>query len=854
MSNKEAPPRGRYEEGLLLAQAIMGLKPSRKEKSPVQVPPLRMEQWKIITTAWSIRNNSDWKKNELFQSQMRECADDPNLFGKSRGQFLLEYTSAALARSIGLVEFKYHKLSNIQFAIPGIGHEVVGVILEGFLKETDLEFPYYRQESNNSMRGGTILGLALMTAQKQGDPHSDGVVLAGHIASASGGMFPTVSNVGAQALPSAGAGRGLQLRQAQGTQHETWEHMNDSQAITVCHIGDASMAQGEVKEALDEMTINGGSPVLLIVNNNESGISTDVSEGSVDADPIASARGYKDLKIFEVEGTDIQGLYRTFHDATAHVRYQRKPAVVHITHIYKLAHSSSDDMTRYHTQADLIEMAKHDPMPIFKQYLVDHGIADEKLLTKIEDLANTQTEASFQKALALPDGDPRRIYNHHFSETFHYGPYDPETLTFTDDGLDDFLESSREPGVYYPDKLRTDTQTITMRHAVNAALARAMAKHSEVIYFGEDVADLSFNSWKNFDEYFWDRFGDHTNLSMSERLEFDEGLDLIKAGRGSTIDPDTFGKMVDVLGGKGGVFKSTQFLQYLFGRNRIWNSRLAEASILGTAVGFAIAGYVPVVEIQFDSYIWPGWQQLIDQIATLRWRSGGQFKSGMVINLQDLNRFGGVGAIGHGNVILGKLISIPGIRTVIPGDASSAGPLLNEAIRLAREHGEIVVFYEPIMELNSNIGHLQDADAHIPIGEANVRQIGEDFLVLTYGNNIPLVEKAQEHWKKQTNAQGKPISATIIDLRTLDHVDWPTISPWIKKHGKILIVESEKKKGSAGTNLAADVGEYFFEYLDAPVKRVSARNVHMPAGRLNEAYALPQINDVVTAGITLARY
>jgi pyruvate/2-oxoglutarate/acetoin dehydrogenase E1 component len=200
-------------------------------------------------------------------------------------------------------------------------------------------------------------------------------------------------------------------------------------------------------------------------------------------------------------------------------------------------------------------------------------------------------------------------------------------------------------------------------------------------------------------------------------------------------------------------------------------------------------------------------------------------------------------------VILGKLIGIPGIRVVTPADASEAGPLLREALRLAREHNETVIFLEPIMEMNSSIGHLQDADAHLPLGEAKVRQEGADFLVLTYGNNVPLVEKAQTEWQK------KGISATIVNLPSLGtQTDWKTVVPYIEKHGKVLIVETERGQGSAGANLSAQIGEHFFALLDAAPVRVSARNVRTPAGKKNEAYALPQVEDIVREGLELAAY
>ena len=851
--------RGRRDESHFIRESIEDVNPIRHgqhpgleapweevlEIMPVTRAPLRAEQWRLIFTA--LGGVSSEAKNYL-----REISSDPRFHGVSNGQILLEYTTAVLTRELCELEITWHRQGKIPFAIPGFGHELVGVAIERHLRQSDAVYPYYRQEANDLMRGGTVKELLLLTAQKKADPHSGGRILAGHPASGWKNELPVISNVGAHTLTSVGIAQGLKLRRTQGKVAEAWKRFNAPDAISVCHVGDASMAEGEVGEALQEAVKDGGCPFILVVHNNGSGISTDVREGSVAGDPIALARGLAQygLKIIEVDGTNVQEVYDACREAVEYARERGKPALVHVYGMYKRFHSSSDDPARYLSSSALAKKQVADPLPRLRAYLLENEIADAALLDRIKTLAHGKVLHSGKVVLATADPNPDDLYHNLHAPQFPYGEvgmkqFHPQAADFSD-----LLPSSRQRSVEYLRLIRTDTQPLNMRQHLTVVLAEEMKRDDRIILFGEDVADFSTETWNNFTDYLEQRLDDRApEFTKNEIAAVLQASLLVAEGKGNEIEAKTFSLLVDLLGGKGGVFKTTQFLQILFGRGRVWNSRLAEASIVGTAIGYALGGFVPVVEIQFDSYWSPAYQQIVDQLATMRWRSNGQFGAGLVIRIQGMNRLGGVGGIGHGNVILGRLAAIPGIRVVTPADASEAGPLLRESIRLAQEHDEPVIFLEPIMELNTSFGHYQGKDARIPLGEAQVRQEGKDFVVLTYGNNIPLVEKAQEEWGKMG------ISATIINLRTLGvATDWATIVPWIEKLGKVMILETERKTGSAGADLSAGIAEHFFPLLDAPVKRLSARDIPTAAGKLNEEYELPQIKDIIRAGKELAEF
>lgn len=798
------------------------------EDSPVELP-LHFQQWRIIFEAL----DGTFEEIKTFLHSSPPFSSE---FGRtSNGEILLAYVSAKLAREMCELEVTWHRQGKILFAIPGIGHEVIGVALEHHLKQTDAVFPYYRQESVDLMRGGTVGDLLRMTAQREGDSHSGGRVLAGHPASAWRNEIAVISSVGANVLPSVGMAKAFSAR--------------CEKHIAVCHIGDASMAEGEVSEALQEAVISEDCPWILVVHNNGGGISTDAQEGSIHGDPIAVARGLvaHGLNIIEADATNVTDVFTSSKKAVELAR-RGKPVVLHFYNVYKRTHSTSDDPSRYSSPSRLKEREKLDSLTQLREVILNEDIVFGSVMQRIDELCKKTVLREGEKVLNSSDPNQELLYQHVYASNFFYGKVGMKEFHRLAQGAEDLLQSTREPHANYIEAISNEGPLLNMRQHETIVLAEELKRHPMLICYGQDIADYPALTWASLPDYLEQKIEKYgAEIEPQQFTALMDSLEKIQNGLGHELDTEIFALLADVMEGKGGVFKTTQYLQLLFGRHRIWNSRLAEASIVGTALGYSLAGFLPIVEIQFDAYWSPAYQQIVDQLSTLRWRSNGQFNPGMVIRIQGMNRLGGVGGIGHGDVILGKLISIPGIRVVTPADASEAGPLLRESIRVAREHGEVVIFLEPIMELNSSLGRYQGSDAHIPLGEAQVRQEGEDFLVLTYGNNVPLVEKAQLEWRKSG------ISATIINLRTLGvQTDWKTIVPYIEKHGKILIVETERGVNSAGSNLSAQISEHFFSLLDAPVARISARNFRTPAGKRNEEFALPQQGDIVEAGIQLA--
>jgi 2-oxoisovalerate dehydrogenase E1 component len=714
--------------------------------------------------------------------------------GLTREQLIQAYRLMYTSRRIDDREILLKRQQKIFFQMSGAGHEAIGVAAGLVLKPGyDWFYPYYRDRALCLALGVDPYHMFLQGVGAADDPSSGGRQMPSHWSYPSLHIVTQSSPTGSQILQAVGCAEGgrylsrhpkaAEIPSGSADYRQFKDVSFQGDEVTYVSLGDGTSSEGEFWEALNAASL-GKLPVIFCVEDNGYAISVPVEVQTAGGSISRLVSGFPNFHFEEVDGTDPVASFGAFQRAAKYCREGHGPAFVHAHVIRPYSHSLSDDERLYRPESERERDAQRDPVTRTQMYLLREGILDDKGINQLEKQVEAELQVAVDRALEALPAAPESV------TTFLYSPsIDPTSSVF---GTQPIAAEAPSDGKKPAAK--------TMADLINATLRDEMKRDERIVIFGEDVADCSR------EEYLRQK--------------------LVK--------------------GKGGVFKLTFGLQCEFGNDRVFNSPLAEAAIVGRATGMATRGLKPVVEIQFFDYIWPAMMQIRDELSTIRWRSNNGFSCPVVIRVAIGGYLTG-GAIYHSQCGESIFTHIPGLRVVFPSNSLDAAGLLRTAIRC----DDPVLFLEHKRLYRESFGRASypGADYMIPFGKAKIVQPGTDLTVITYGAVVPRALQAAQKLERDAG-----VKVELIDLRTLNPFDWDTIAASVSKTNRVLVAYEDTLSWGYGAEIAARIADQLFDELDAPVRRVAAKDTFVAYQPILEDAILPQPNDLYLAMKELAKY
>jgi 2-oxoisovalerate dehydrogenase E1 component len=713
--------------------------------------------------------------------------------GLSNQQLIDIYRLMYMSRRIDDREILLKRQQKIFFQISGAGHEALLVAAGMVLRPGyDWFYPYYRDRALCLTLGMTPYEQLLEAVGAVDDPNSGGRQMPSHWGHKKLNIVTQSSPTGTQFLQAVGcaeAGRYFSrypqaAEKASGDYRQFKDVQFHGDEVVYVSGGDGTTSEGEFWESLNTAS-NLKLPMLYLIEDNEYAISVPVEVGTAGGNISKLVKGFPNFHFAEFDGTDPLVSYAALKTAVDYIRAGNGPAFVHGHVIRPYSHSLSDDEKLYRPESERKQEVERDPITRFQLFLIREGILDEQGIDNLEKDTDAEIQEPADRAVAaaLPAPDSYK--------QFVYSPdLDPTAAAFQTEAV--HPRPAEKGASAAPEK--------TMADLINACLRDEMKHDPRIVMFGEDVADCSR------EEYLKDK----------------------------------------QVKGKGGVFKLTGGLQAEFGSDRVFNSPLAEANIVGRAVGMATRGLKPVVEIQFFDYIWPAMQQLRNELPLIRWRSNNAFSSPAVVRVAIGGYLTG-GSIYHSQSGESIFTHTPGMRVVFPSNALDANGLLRTAIRC----DDPVLFLEHKRLYRETFGRAPypGPDYMVPFGKAKIVRPGHDLTVVTYGALVPRALQAAQRVERESG-----VSVELIDLRTLSPYDWETIATSVAKTSRVLVAHEDMLSWGYGAEIAARIADELFDKLDAPVKRVAAKDTFVAYQPILEDEILPQAEDVFQAMVELAGY
>ena len=644
------------------------------------------------------------------------------------------------------------------------GHEAIQLATGFLLQPCDYVSPYYRDESLMLGMGFRPYELMLQLLAKGDDPFTGGRAYYNHPNSRREN-FPKIihqsSATGMQVIPTTGVAQGIQYIEEQGLINYP------TPPVTVCSLGDGSVTEGEVSEALQFAALH-KLPIIYLIQDNDWGISVTGEEART-MDAYEYAAGFKGIERVRVNGSDFVDAYKTMEYTVDWVRKWRKPILVHAKVPLLGHHTSGVRKEWYRTPEDLAKHAMDDPGPKLKKSLISKGVPEAEL-DKIEEEEKEFAQREFEAAIAASEPDPATVADYVFAPT----------------------KATEEKGTRIP----AGRDKVVMVDAALHAVEEILQDNPEALFFGQDVG---------------------------KRL--------------------------------GGVFREAATLADKFGDNRVFNTAIQEAYIIGSTVGLSAVGLKPIVEVQFADYIYPGLNQLVTEISKSCYLSCGKFPISSIIRVP-IGAYGGGGPY-HSGSVESTLATIKGIKIAYPSNAADMKGLMKAAFLdpnpvVMLEHKGLYWSKVPGTDDAKTIE--PDRDYVLPLGKGFVTlradeqavENGESICIITYGMGV--------YWAKNA-AKQFPGNVEIIDIRTIYPLDEELIYSTVRKHGKCIVLTEEQLRNSFCEALAGRIAQKCFRYLDAPVQTIGA--LDLPAVPMNmglEAAMLPNADKVAEKISALLSY